>query len=58
MDRGVSIGGVLYIIIGVLVANNYGYLADLSALGQLLSALLAIILWPLLFIGLNLHLGF
>lgn len=56
MER-VSIGGVIYLIIGALVANSHGYLVDLSTIGQLLSALLAILLWPLLFLGVNLHLA-
>ncbi len=55
--RGLSVGGVIYIILGVLVANSHGYFVSLITLGQLLSALLAILLWPLLFFGIDVHLG-
>jgi hypothetical protein len=53
----ISIGGILYIIIGVIVASNRAYLADLNSISHLLSALLAIILWPLVLFGANLHLA-
>ncbi len=47
----------IYIIIGVIMASNRGYLTDLGSIGHLLSALIAIALWPLLLLGVNLHLG-
>lgn len=54
---GISIGGLVYIIIGVLVANSYGYLATIGTLNGLLSAIIAVLLWPLLLFGANLHLA-
>jgi hypothetical protein len=54
----ISIGGIIYLIIGFVVASNHGYLTDLTTLSHLLSALLAIILWPVLLFGANLHLVF
>ncbi len=56
--RQTSIGGIIYVIIGVLVASNHGYLADLNTLSSFLSALVAILLWPVLLFGANLHLTF
>lgn len=56
--RNISIGGVIYIIIGVIMASNRGYLLDLASIPNLLSALLAIALWPLMLLGINLHLAF
>jgi len=53
-----SIGGVIYIIVGVIVASNMGYLASLGSISSILSALLAVALWPLLLFGINLHLVF
>ncbi len=53
-----SIGGVIYLVIGAVIASSHGYLTDLSTLGHVLSALLAIILWPLVLFGANLHLAF
>lgn len=49
---------VIYIIIGVIMASNRGYLVGLGELDHILSALLAIILWPLLLLGVNLHIAF
>jgi len=52
-----SIGGIIYIVIGVIMASNRSYLGDLGSISHLLSALLAIILWPLFLLGINLHLA-
>jgi hypothetical protein len=48
----------IYIVIGIIVANNLGYLIMLVSLPQIVSALLAIALWPLLLLGVNLHVAF
>ena len=53
-----SVGGVIYIIVGIIVASNQGYLASLGSISTILSALLAVLLWPLLLVGINLHLVF
>ncbi len=53
-----SIGGVIYIVIGVIIASNQGYLGALGSIANLLSAVLAVVLWPLLLLGINLHLVF
>lgn len=53
-----SIFLVIYIIIGIITASNRGYLVGLGSIGHILSALLAIILWPLILLGVNLHLNF
>lgn len=56
--RNISIGGIIYIIIGIVVASNQHYLLDLTSLARIISALLAIIFWPLVLVGVNLHLVF
>jgi len=56
--RNISIGGIIYIIIGIVIASNQQYLVDLTSLGRIISALLAIIFWPLVLVGVNLHLVF
>jgi len=53
-----SIGSIIYFIVGVVIASNQGYLSDLGSIPHLLSAVLAVILWPLLLLGINLHLVF
>jgi len=44
---------VIYLVIGVVVAVNDGYLAHLTSAGALISALLAIVLWPVLLFGVH-----
>jgi hypothetical protein len=45
---------VIYIIVGVFVAWDRGYLS-ISVLKVIASALLAIVLWWLVLLGVNLH---
>ena len=52
---GVSIGTVIYLLIGVVLAINHGYFGQPMTLSSLLSGILAILLWPLLLFGVNLH---
>ena len=47
---------VVYIIIGVVVAAGHHYLEHLDALKPIVSAVLAVLLWPLVLFGVNLHL--
>jgi hypothetical protein len=51
---GVSLIGLIYIIIGIFVAWDKGYInADL--IRRVASALLAIFLWFLILLGVDLH---
>jgi hypothetical protein len=45
----------VYVVVGVIVAASHHYFAHVSTLKPILSALLAIVLWPLLLLGINLH---
>ncbi len=47
---------VIYLIIGVVVAQQHHYYAHLNSLSQILSAVLATVLWPLVLLQVNLHL--
>jgi ABC-type anion transport system duplicated permease subunit len=47
---------VAYIVIGIIVASNRNYLGGIDTLREILSAFLAIVLWPLVLLGVNLHL--
>jgi hypothetical protein len=49
-----TILGVVYIIVGVLVAASYNYLDHLGSLRGIISAVLAIILWPAVLLGVDL----
>lgn len=54
-SNGPSLLGILYIIIGIIMAASRGYLQGLTSLDAILSALLAIALWPALLVGADLH---
>jgi predicted transporter len=47
--------GLVYLIIGVAVAATHEYFEKLNTLRLLLSALLAVLLWPLVLLGIDLH---
>ena len=47
--------GLIYVAIGVFVAASKDYLDNLETLKRVLSAALAILLWPLLLLGIDLH---
>ena len=46
-----TILGAVYLVIGVLVAASNDYLERLGTIRAVISALLAILLWPLLLLG-------
>jgi hypothetical protein len=51
-----SIVGLVYLVIGLIVASGHAYFAHLTAVLPILSAILAVLLWPLVLLGVNLHL--
>jgi Zn-dependent protease len=44
-----------YLVIGAFVAATHHYFGHLHVAKQYGSAVLAVLLWPLLFLGINLH---
>ena len=48
-----SIITIVYLVIGVIVASAQGYLGDIGGLGDAVNLLLAIVLWPLLLVGVD-----
>jgi hypothetical protein len=46
---------LIYIGVGVAIAWTHHYFNHLNTWRQILSALLAILLWPLLLLGISLH---
>jgi hypothetical protein len=47
--------GLIYVAIGVFLAYSKDYLENLDTVRRVASALLAILLWPLLLVGVDLH---
>ncbi len=56
MRRPFSLGSIIWLVFGLVVAGQHGY-AVFTNISQILSFILAVLLWPLLFFGANLHLS-
>ena len=52
---GVSWLVVIYLVAGGIVAATHHYWSNLHTLKAIISAVLATLLWPLLLVGVNLH---
>ncbi|HET9105304.1 MAG TPA: hypothetical protein VFN55_18275 [Solirubrobacteraceae bacterium] len=50
-----GLGTLLWIVVGVYFASNHHYLNHTDTIKRIVSLLLAVILWPLLLLGINLH---
>lgn len=55
LKRQVSLGVVVWIVIGIIVAAREDFLDDLGSLSNVLSAILAVTVWPL--VALDVHFG-
>lgn len=53
--RGPSLLTVIYVLAGVVVAATHDYFQNVDTFKEVVSALLAVLLWPLLFLGISLH---
>jgi hypothetical protein len=54
-NRQVSLGVVVWVVLGLIVAAREGFLDDLGSLERILSAILAVAVWPLVL--LDVHFG-
>jgi hypothetical protein len=45
----------IYLLVGVVVAATHHYFTNVDTVKEIVSAILAVILWPLLFLGISLH---
>ncbi|MDJ0324619.1 hypothetical protein QMG61_12715 [Cryobacterium sp. PH31-AA6] len=53
---GIGLAGIVYLVIGVVVAATQGYLVAWNVPGNILEGLAAIVLWPLVALfGVDLH---
>jgi hypothetical protein len=50
-----SLLGIVYLVVGAAVAASYNYFKNLDTLRLIGSAVLAVALWPLLLLGIDLH---
>ena len=51
----IGLAGLVYLVIGVVVAATHHYLVHIQTGKAVLSAFLAVVLWPLILLGVNLH---
>jgi len=52
---GPSLLTMIYLMIGVVVAATHDYFRNVDTITEVVSAILAVVLWPLLFLGISLH---
>ena len=52
---GVSVLLLVYLVAGGIVSATHHYWSQLNTLKQIISAILATVLWPLIRVGVNLH---
>lgn len=46
---------LVWLVVGVIVAATHHYFQHVDTIRQVGSAILAVLLWPLLFLGIDLH---
>jgi hypothetical protein len=51
-----TILGLVYVVVGVVVAASHHYFVHLTTIKPIASAIFAVALWPLVLLGVNLHL--
>lgn len=51
--RQVSLGLLVWIVVGMIVAANNNFLDHLNSLSNILSAVLAVIAWPLVLLDIH-----
>ena len=51
----ISLLFLIYLVVGGIVAATHHYWSNLHTVKAVASALLATVLWPLLLVGINLH---
>jgi hypothetical protein len=49
--------GLVYILVGAFVAGTHDYFQEVNGIADVISALLAIFLWPLVLLDVSLRLG-
>ena len=55
MRRGPSLIALIWVGIGVAIAATHDYFENVNGWRGVLSAILAIFLWPLVLLGIDLH---
>jgi hypothetical protein len=48
---------VIWLVLGVVVAGGHHYLDNLGSIGAILTAVLAVLIWPLILIGVKINIA-
>ena len=54
-SRGPSLLLLIYAGVGIAIAASHHYFRNVNTAREVISAVLAVVLWPLLLVGINLH---
>lgn len=46
---------VLYVVVGLAAAHSHHYFAHVASVRSIVAAVLAVLMWPLVLLGLDLH---
>ncbi len=47
----------IYVVVGIAIATSYGFFVHADRLRPIISAVVAVLLWPLVLAGLQVHVG-
>ena len=53
--RTVPLSVVVWLLLGAIIAGSHHYFDNLGSIGAIISAALAVILWPLVLVGVGIH---
>lgn len=53
--RGPSLLALIYLGVGLVIAASHDYFKNVNTFREVISAILAVALWPLILLGINLH---
>jgi ABC-type anion transport system duplicated permease subunit len=53
LGRRLSLGAVIWIVVGVIVAANHNFFDNIDTLDGILSAALAVLAWPLVLLDIH-----
>jgi hypothetical protein len=51
----INLLGLVYLVIGAVIAGTHDYYKNVDTAKDVISAVLAVILWPLVLLSVNLH---
>jgi hypothetical protein len=53
--QGTSLLTVIYLVVGAIIATQHHFFSNLGTIKLVVSAALGLLLWPLILLGVNLH---